>query len=148
MMKPLNALPPLLIQRVGVMATGALLGLFDYGRLDVFHLMLLVLREVEQGWKVSVDFCLVHILDYHFDVFLILKSIPDVLKVNELLWAEQIGVIVSEFQNIGLLSGVEDEANFFLKFHRDNVNGLVCGLEERYIVQGKEAFLVDFLGDR
>ena len=145
-MKPLNALPSLLIQRVGVIATRALLRLFHDGRLNIFHLMLLVLREVEKGWKVSVDFCLVHILDDDFDVFLILKSIPYVLEVNKLLWAEQIGVIVSEFQDISLLSGVEDEADFFLKFHRDNVYGLVCCLEERHIVQGKEAFLVDFLG--
>lgn len=130
------------------MAAGALLGLFHYGSLDIFHLMLLVFREVEQGRKVSVDFCLVHILHYDFDVFLILKSISDVLEVNKLLWAEQIGVIVSEFQNVGLLPGVEDEADFFLKFHRNNINGLVCGLEERHIVQGKEAFLVDFLVDR
>ena len=81
-------------------------------------------------------------------MFLILKSIPDVLEVNKLLWAKQIRIIVSEFQDVRLLSGVEDEADIFLKFHRDDVNDLVCGLEKRHIVQGKEAFFVDLLSDR
>ena len=130
MMKPLNALPSLLIQRVGVIAPRALLRLFENGSLNVFHLMLLILSEVEKGRKVSVDFRLIYILDYDFYVFLILKSIPDVLEVNKLLWPEQIRVIVSEFQDVGLLPCVEDKADFFLKFHRDNVNSLVCGLEK------------------
>lgn len=81
MMKPLNALPSLLIQRVGVIAPGALLRLFENCSLNVFHLVLLILSEVEQGRKVSVDFRLIYILDNDFDVFLILKSIPDVLEV-------------------------------------------------------------------
>jgi hypothetical protein len=82
MMKPLNALSSLLIQRVGVIAPGALLRLFEYGSLNVFHLMLLILSKIEQRRKVSVDFRLIHILDYDFYVFLILKRIPDVLEVN------------------------------------------------------------------
>jgi hypothetical protein len=71
---------------------------------------------------------LINVLYDYFNIFLVFKSVSNVLEINQLVRSEEIRVTVSKFKDICLFSSVYIESNFFLKLHGYNINGLIGSL--------------------